>query len=859
MRELLGRAWIVLILGVAACSGESGGAPPLDERLGPGEVRAGVITKESELLEGTEAHGWIGDYKLYNHKAAFVVQNAFEPRGWGPYGGSLLDADVIREEGQEGRDEFEELFLIIDLLSMQPTAAEVLADGGDGQAAIVRVQGKHRGIPLVDAALSGSLQRKSLEIVNDYILEPDASYLRIRTSIRSRGPSDASVSVGDLDLNGDPTLDFVRGPGMYGNELPGGEHPYLGGFSKNSCNLYTGSEGGMKVLISLDGITPVEAGEGTAPSVRSDADPLVVERLLVVGHGGIDACLRILNELRGEIGLGLLGGAVTDTSGNPEAGALVLARDLSFPSEDNYVNQTYTGSDGTFEMQLPAGDYSLVVRVDGRDEFTSDTLAVAADQTSIQDVSFPPPARLAYHCRDDAGNPLPCKISIQPGPGAAMNAAVHMDSLTFGATGDGEFIVPAGDWTVTLSRGWEYSIHRQDVSVAAGGRAEVSGTLTRQVDTSGFIAADLHTHCTRSIDSTYDIEDKIASNIVEAVEVVVITDHDCQTDFTPFIEKMKQELDFDLDAFVRAVTGNEVSPLYGHNTTFPLPTDSTGWVYWQIPWTLYEDDEFVRQLEYPEIWPRMRELGAEIINVAHPLSSQGYFEYLGFDPPDTIPRLDSIDPAKYGPGFDTIELLNGNGWDDMLDRILPLWSSMNNQGVFKTAVGVSDSHQRDAEAGFGRTMIASSADDPASIDLAEIWTNLKQNRAMVGGGIFVTIGINGASVGELAAATPPFDVHLQVQAADWVTAEQVILIANGDTIETLPLQQPGQIDPAHPAIRFDGNVSVTPAVDTWYAAVATGPESERLDPVFRGCRAVGMTNAVQVDVDGNGQFDPPEL
>jgi hypothetical protein len=550
---------------------------------------------------------------------------------------------------------------------------------------------------------------------------------------------------------------------------------------------------------------------------------------------------------------------VSDTSGNPEASALVLARDTSFATGDNYVNQTYTAADGTFEMQLPAGDYLLVVRADGRDEFTSDTLAVTADQTSMQDVSFPPPARLAYHCRDEAGNPLPCKISIQPGPAAAMNAPVHMDSLTFGVTGEGEFIVPAGDWTVTLSRGWEYSIHRQDVSAAAGGRAEVSGTLTRQVDTSGFIAADLHTHCTRSIDSTYDIEDKIASNIVEAVEVVVITDHDCQTDFTPFIEKMKGELSFDMDAYVRAVTGNEVSPLYGHNTTFPLPTDSTGWVYWQIPWTLYEDDEFVRQLEYPEIWVRMRELGAEIINIAHPLSHQGLFHYLGFDPPDVIPRLDSLEPEKFTTAFDTIELLNGDDWDTMLNNTLPLWSSMNNQGVFKTAVGVSDSHQRDAEAGFGRTMVASSADEPASIDLAEIWTSLKQNRAMVGGGIFVTIGINAATVGELTTTTPPFDVHLHVEAADWITAEQVILVANGETIETLPLQPPGQVDPARPAVRFDGNVSVTPTVDTWYAAVATGPQNESLDPVFRGCRAVGMTNAIRVDVDGNGQFDPPEL
>jgi hypothetical protein len=102
-------------------------------------------------------------------------------------------------------------------------------------------------------------------------------------------------------------------------------------------------------------------------------------------------------------------------------------------------------------------------------------------------------------------------------------------------------------------------------------------------------------------------------------------------------------------------------------------------------------------------------------------------------------------------------------------------------------------------------------------------------------------------------------VHLRVQAADWVPAEEVILLANGQTAATLPLEAPGQVDPARPAVRFDGIVSVSPAADTWYAALATGPEARELEPVYRGCRAVGMTNAVQVDVDGNGKFDPPEL
>ncbi|MBW1870939.1 MAG: CehA/McbA family metallohydrolase, partial [Deltaproteobacteria bacterium] len=527
----------------------------------------------------------------------------------------------------------------------------------------------------------------------------------------------------------------------------------------------------------------------------------------------------------------------------------------------NFVNQTYTDESGTFEMQRPAGEYQVVVLAEGRDEYTSETKTVSADQTNLLALILPEPARLAYQCtgQDREGGQtgaLPCKISLQAGNDADMHASVNKDFLTFGASGQGEFILSPGDWTVTLSHGWEYSIHRQNISVLAGETVQVSGMLQHQVDTSGFIAADLHTHCTRSVDSTFDVKDKIASNICEGLDVVILTDHDCQTDFTPYIQQLKQELSFDLDEWIRIVTGNEVSPMFAHSTIFPLPTHPTGWIFWQIPWTLYEDGVFVRTLEYPEIWPRARELGAAVINVAHPLESSGYFAYLGFDPPETIPRMDSLDPEKFSSDFDTIELLNSDAVDDMLYQILPMWNAMNNQGFFRTAVGVSDAHQRDAEAGFGRTMVASSADDPININLSEIWTNLKQRRAMVAGGIFVRISIGQGTVGDLVSASGTFDVHITVEAADWVPIEEAILIANGETIQTITLEQPGVVDAQHPAVRFDGQLSVSPQSDTWYAVATYGPAADKMDPVFRGCRAVGLTNAVQVDVDGNGQFDP---
>jgi hypothetical protein len=374
--------------------------------------------------------------------------------------------------------------------------------------------------------------------------------------------------------------------------------------------------------------------------------------------------------------------------------------------------------------------------------------------------------------------------------------------------------------------------------------------LERQVDTTGFISADLHGHCTRSLDSVFAIDDKLASNIAEGIELVVSTDHDAQTNYKPVLKQMQAE---DL---IRVVVGCEISALYGHSVVYPLPVHPLGWNYNSLPWTLYEDGLFVRQLEYPEIWPKAREMGAQIITVAHPLSYTAWFTYLGFDPPNVIPRLDSLPTDKFSNDFDVIELLNQRdpdpSLDAMLNKVLPVWSSMNNQGHFKTAVGASDSHERDTEAGLGRTLIRSSAEQPTQIDLDEIFSSLKQGRALVDGGIFVNIHIADAGVGDLTTQTAPFDVRIVVQAADWVPVEQVILVENGVTIETLPLQPYGTN-----AVRLDTTVTVNPARDSWYAAVATGRIDDRLDPVYRGARPVGMTNAILVDIDGNGVFDPP--
>ena len=76
----------------------------LTERLDEGEVRAGIVTDTSALFGGVSAEGKVGDIKIYNDRARFVIQSAGQSNYYVGYGGSVIDADIVRPFGQPGHD-----------------------------------------------------------------------------------------------------------------------------------------------------------------------------------------------------------------------------------------------------------------------------------------------------------------------------------------------------------------------------------------------------------------------------------------------------------------------------------------------------------------------------------------------------------------------------------------------------------------------------------------------------------------------------------------------------------------------------------------------------------------------------------
>jgi hypothetical protein len=176
-------------------------------------------------------------------------------------------------------------------------------------------------------------------------------------------------------------------------------------------------------------------------------------------------------------------------------------------------------------------------------------------------------------CKADTSNNFPESF---PGTVAQLNV------LYTDAKGKIKAEVRPGTYTVTVSRGLEYTIEKLDNVVIASKSTTKGGPvlLKRVVDTTGYMSADFHIHSARSLDSAAPLEARVRSFAGEGLEVMVSTDHDINTDFLPAIQKMK------LQSFITSIIGTEVT------TSVPRPPYlANAWGHFNGWPTIFDPDQ----------------------------------------------------------------------------------------------------------------------------------------------------------------------------------------------------------------------------------------------------------------------------
>ncbi|MEM9696852.1 MAG: PHP domain-containing protein, partial [Myxococcota bacterium] len=326
---------------------------------------------------------------------------------------------------------------------------------------------------------------------------------------------------------------------------------------------------------------------------------------------------------------------------------------------------------------LPEGPYVLVASDEGQHGFSepAEILVRAGDEVTLT-LSVPPPATLRFRITDQQGFQMPVKLTLvgidendrplrgdgrrRPylGQGRRGNG---VQTVHLSPSGDGELEVEPGRYGVIASRGPEYGVLSRVFDLTAGQVAQFEGIVPQEVDTTGWLSADMHLHATPSFDSGLPLTTRVLAAAAEGVEIAVSTDHDVSTDYRPTIRELQ------LEPMIKGVVGAEITTLeHGHFIGFPLAYDDL-----VVPtrgahdWTCQPGQDIIRGIEATGDG----QVDRPFTIVAHPRDGFfGYIDQLGVDTYSmnrSTSLLTEDNPVfrVAGCDFDAMEIISAKRYD----------------------------------------------------------------------------------------------------------------------------------------------------------------------------------------------------
>lgn len=427
-------------------SGASGGAA----------LAKHITDANADCVKGPLSRCRAGDYLLRNDRIRVVVQdlqrNLF---GIGQFGGQIIDGDLVRTGSDPDRDNFEEWATAINIENTAHyTSLQILNDGSDGQAAVIRTTGVDDlldflnpssvvagfGFPFPASANDTDLP---VEIVTDYVLEPGRNWVRVDTTIHNTSAGTFNIYFGDY-LNASGELELFQPAYGFGDPLvtmrcpvgvanpcnslvwsgvkaaEGVSYGYTNLVPQTAAFTYSGVSVpliGTEVVLALIGAAPPPwtfTADGTPGDTRT------FTRYFIIGDGSVSSVLDTRNDILG-LPTGRIAGTVT-VGGSPAAGVRVsvLGNGADAPSglTRNVVTQAVTDATGAYALTVPAGAYTVAADVEGYPfegggaTPTEHPVTVASYATTTQNMSLPATGALAVTLVDEANAPLAGKVSV---------------------------------------------------------------------------------------------------------------------------------------------------------------------------------------------------------------------------------------------------------------------------------------------------------------------------------------------------------------------------------------------------------------------------------------------------------------
>lgn len=443
------------------------------------------------------------------------------------------------------------------------------------------------------------------------------------------------------------------------------------------------------------------------------------------------------------------------------------------------------------------------------------------------------------------GSGLPCRITVvnQQGTLAPIMAlgdesrTAVRPGVVYSGDGLARIGLPAGDYTIYASRGFEWGVATQIVHLAKGASASVALRLDQVIPTSGWVSCDTHIHTfTHSRHGDATEHERMLTLAGEGIELPIATEHNLHVDYREAARRAG------VTEFITPVTGNEVTTPAGHFSIFPVDSSA------RVPNFLTTD--WSRLMPDLRATPQVR-----VVVLNHPRNVHGNFQ------PFAVTNFNAASGDNLrGPEFtfDAMEVLNSSAQQSDYMLVYRDWFALLNHGYRITAVGSSDGHDVSRYVvGQSRTYIRSGAVDSGRIDVAEACSNLLAGHALVSMGLLANMTVDDRfNVGDVATGVgAEVRVRVDVLAPPWSSATNVSLFANGAQIRSRTLNGRSE--------------SVTwtiprPSHDVHLVAMATGPgvtapywaiprPYQPSSPEWHG-RVIASTNPIWLDADGDGKF-----
>jgi predicted metal-dependent phosphoesterase TrpH len=821
----------MLLLALACPGPQTAPAPDLTERLGPGEARAGQVVDPASLFGGVSAEGQVGDFLLYNDRVQFVVQGVRAGHYYVPQAGGVVDADIVRPPGALGHDLVDDWATIMSVGRVaHGTEFQVLDDGVESGTAHLRVRGEESVFSLITGALESPdfVPHLGLRFTTDYVLPADSWTMQVTTTFVA-GDTEATFFPGDLVQGSlDAASPWTPGVGM---EPAGpGSYPWLG---------FTGRRG--------EGAVALLAADGGALQVESAAALMSSLAEMVVGSGetvtlapGESASWTRLYGVAPDLAtLASAHAPGQELGGDTVPGAQVAVYADGVPwalaqadAEGTWIGHAPDGADVT-TLELGVGLAQFTDRAPGWGSYSTYTDPDVLDAVLDGMVDGAPesftqargwgagelvePGTLRVQVAD--AGPFEVQVAFADGapfidPQVFPGWPKGLAALGWARDGDIDVLVPPGEYNVLVHRGARFEVHQATVTVESGGTTELSASLPAGYSHEGWLAADPHAHAAPSADGECTMEDRVAVMAARGVQLHFGTDHDHVSDYRPLVEALG------LEDHMASVVASEVSPvLRGHHNIYPLaanPTAPSGsefiW-YSELVETTQEMIDILRE-RYPDV----------LIQANHPLDS-GVGEMADWEPGE-IGK-----PDFWSPDHDAVEVIN-DGNREYMEYYLDLV----NHGVVPMAVSVSDTHGcTSGDPGLHLTFLHMSS-DPRDYTDDDLRATFYARSGVASMGPFIELT-------ELPGSTvaPGTQLSAVAKSPSWIVVDELALLQDGVEVEVVA--------------GTEATFELDPDDDASYIVVARGATA--MAPVWPGRTPWAMTNAILVDVDGDG-WDSPD-